>query len=56
MLAHLARNVRALAEARMPESRWASDVLTQIDALFLAWHKNSAMGGVTGLGCRRHSS
>jgi transposase len=36
--AHLARNVRALAEARMPESRWASDVLTQIDALFRAWH------------------
>jgi transposase len=36
--AHLTRNVRALAEARMPESPWASDVLTQIDALFAAWH------------------
>jgi transposase len=36
--AHLTRNVRALAEARMPESPWATDVLTQIDALFAAWH------------------
>lgn len=36
--AHLTRNVRALAEARMPESPWASGVLTQIDALFAAWH------------------
>jgi transposase len=36
--AHLTRNVRALAEARMPESPWASDVLVHIDALFAAWH------------------
>lgn len=36
--AHLTRNVRALCEARMPESPWASGVLTQIDALFAAWY------------------
>jgi transposase len=36
--AHLTRNVRALAEARMPESAWATGLLDQIDALFAAWY------------------
>jgi transposase len=36
--AHLTRNVRALAEARMPERPWATGVLAHIDALFAAWH------------------
>lgn len=36
--AHLTRNVRALAEARMAESPWATALLAHIDALFTAWH------------------
>lgn len=40
--AHLTRNVRALAEAGMPESPWATDVLAQIDRLFAAWHAFTA--------------
>jgi len=37
--AHLKRNVRALAEGQMPESRWADSLLEQIHSLFLAWHR-----------------
>lgn len=35
---HVREVVQALAEARMPESPWATAVLAQIDQLFVAWH------------------
>jgi transposase len=36
--AHLTRNLRALADYQHPDSWWAERILTQVDALFLAWH------------------
>jgi transposase len=36
--AHLLRNLRALADYQHPDSWWAERMLTQVDALFLAWH------------------
>ena len=36
--AHLVRNLQGLVDQRHHESRWAQRMLTQIEALFTAWH------------------
>jgi transposase len=35
---HLDRNIQALADYGHPDSGWAKELLTQVDALFLHWH------------------